>query len=675
MNTTTTANQPQMSLRAIILAIVLAILLGAGNAYIGLFAGLTIASAIPAAVISMAVLRALGKSNILENNIVSTGASAGCSIASGIIFTMPALVFLGVWKDFDYWWTFAIGALGGLLGVLFSVPLRRSLIVEQGMSFPEGQAAAEVLRAGDNPAQGVKVLGGAAAAGGLLKLMAEGGLKIIPDTAQWSTFVGKGIAYVGTNLSPALVGVGYIVGANVGAVMLAGGIIAWHFGIPIFATYFLDTDPALAHTVRELAASNAPGAAAEAAAAIRGAQIRYLGVGAMLIGGVWTLWTIRRSILSGVRSGLEATRANVAGTILPTERDLPMKYVLGGIVVFTLPLAALYYAIVGNLGVAAAMTIIMILAGFVFCSVGAYLAGLVGSSNSPISGITICTILFSALVLTMMLGRDSAAGPVATIMIGAVVCCAASIAGDNLQDLKAGHMIGASPWRQQVMIGVGAIATALVMAPVLNLLLHAYGLGPRTPEQPLALSSAQATLMESVAKGMFGGHLPWPMIITGVGIGAAIIVVDEILKATKTGIRAPVLAAAVGIYLPLDLEVPIFLGGLLSWYVQRKLLAGNAGVAHSPEELERLNRKGMLFAAGLITGEALIGVAVALIIVVSHKAAPIALPDALQFPEAIKAWLGFGLLLGLMYILYRTGTSVTPESPPTHSTTPARESR
>jgi putative OPT family oligopeptide transporter len=337
-----------------------------------------------------------------------------------------------------------------------------------------------------------------------------------------------------------------------------------------------------------------------------------------------------------------------------------MKYVLGGIVIFTLPLAALYYAIVGNLGVATAMTIIMILAGFVFCSVGGYLAGLVGSSNSPISGITICTILFAALILTLMIGRDAAAGPVATIMIGAVVCCAASIAGDNLQDLKAGHMIGASPWRQQVMIGVGAIATAVVMAPVLNLLLKAYGMGPATADHPNSLQAAQATLMESVARGMFGGHLPWNMVLTGIGIGVAIIIFDEILKAnSKTGIRAPVLAAAVGIYLPLDLEVPIFLGGLLSWYVQQKLLAGAAGVAHSPEEIERLNRKGMLFAAGLITGEALVGVAVAIIIVVSHSAEPLALPEAFQF----GGWLGFLLLMGLMFLLYRTGTSVNTAPP------------
>ncbi|MEP7242998.1 MAG: oligopeptide transporter, OPT family [Gammaproteobacteria bacterium] len=655
------SNPPQMSVRAVILSILLAMLLAAGNAYIGLFAGLTIASAIPAAVISMAVLRVLGNSGILENNIVSTGASAGCSIASGIIFTLPALIFLGVWKEFDYWWVVAIGGLGGLLGVLFSVPLRRSLIVEQNMSFPEGQAAAEVLRTGDNPGQGVKILGGAAAAGGLVKVIAASGLRIIPDTAQWATYVGKGIAYFGTNLSPALLGVGYIVGANVGAVMLAGGIIAWNIAIPIYAVYFLDGNPDLAAAV-----ANVP--ATEAAGAIRASQIRYLGVGAMLIGGVWTLWTIRHSILSGVRSGLAATRANVNVAILPTERDLPMKYVLIGIVVFTLPLAALYYAVVGSLGVAATMTVIMVLAGFVFCSVGAYLAGLVGSSNSPISGITICTILFAALILTVLMGRNAAAGPVATIMIGAVVCCAASIAGDNLQDLKAGHMIGASPWRQQVMLGVGAIATALIMAPTLNLLLKAYGMGPATAAHPNSLQAAQATLMESVSRGMFGGHLPWNMVIAGAAIGAVIIVVDQILKAGKSGIRAPVLAAAVGIYLPLELEVPIFVGGVLSWYAQRRLLAGMGGIKPSAEEVERLTRKGMLFAAGLITGEALVGVAVAVAIVVSGSANVLAVPESFQF----GGWLGLLLLVGLCALMYRIGTS--SDSPlPLPPTQPLRE--
>jgi putative OPT family oligopeptide transporter len=648
---------PQMSVRAVILAIVLAMILAAANAYLGLFAGLTIASAIPAAVVSMGILGALGRAGILENNIVSTGASAGCSIASGLIFTLPALIFLGYWQEFDYWWVLAIGGLGGLLGVLFSVPLRRSLIVEQKMSFPEGQAAAEVLRTGENPAQGLKILGGAAAAGGLMKFTAASGLRLIPDTAAAAAWWGKGIAYFGTNLSPALLGVGYIVGLNIGAVMLTGGIIAWNIAIPVYAVFFLDGNPELAQAVAGLPAE-------EAAGAIRSEQIRYMGVGAMLIGGIWTLFSIRKSILSGIQSGLAAARANLDATASQTERDLPMKYVLTGIVAFTLPLATLYFAIVDNLGVASAMTIIMILAGFIFCSVSAYMAGLVGSSNSPVSGITICTILFAALVLTLLMGRTAESGPVATIMVGAVVCCAASIAGDNLQDLKAGHMIGASPWRQQVMLAVGAVASAAIMAPVLNVLLKAYGMGPATAEHPQSLQAAQATLMESVSKGMFGGHLPWDMVIAGAAVGAAIIVVDEILKAGKTGVRAPVLAAAVGIYLPLELEVPIFIGGLLAYIAERRLVAG-IGLGGTKEDVEKLTRKGMLFAAGLITGEALLGVIIAVAIVVFQRDDVFALPEQFRF----GGWLGLLLLGVLAYAMFRVGTKAaangtTPEAQP-----------
>jgi putative OPT family oligopeptide transporter len=640
---------PQMSVRAVILSIVLAMILAAANAYLGLFAGLTIASAIPAAVVSMGVLGALGRAGILENNIVSTGASAGCSIASGIIFTIPALVFLGFWKEFDYWWVLAIGGLGGLLGVLFSVPLRRSLIVEQQMSFPEGQAAAEVLRTGENPAQGLKILGGSALVGGLMKFTAASGLRLIPDTAAAAGYWGKAIAYFGTNLSPALLGVGYIVGLNIGAVMLAGGVIAWNIAIPIYSTYFLHHDPALAQAIAGVSAE-------EAAGAIRSAQIRYLGVGAMLIGGVYTLFSIRKSIISGIRSGLAATRATLDAASAQTERDLPMKYVLIGIVAFTLPLAALYFAIVGNLGVAASMTVIMILAGFVFCSVSAYMAGLVGSSNSPVSGITICTILFAALILTLMLGRNAESGPVATIMIGAVVCCAASIAGDNLQDLKAGHMIGASPWRQQVMLGVGAIASALIMAPVLNLLLKAYGMGPATADHPHSLQAAQATLMESVSRGMFGGHLPWDMVIIGMGIGAVIIVIDEILKSGTSGVRTPVLAAAVGIYLPLELEVPIFIGGLLAYIAERRLTAGVGLFKPTKEDVERLTRRGMLFAAGLITGEALVGVLIAIPIVATGRDDVFALPLPKEW-QSFSGWLGLLMLAGIAALMFRVGTT------------------
>jgi len=638
---------PQLTFRAVLLAIVLAMILAAANAYLGLFAGLTIATAIPAAVVSMGVLRLLGGGTILENNIVQTGASAGSSIAAGVIFTIPALVILGYWDDFRYSWVLAIAGLGGLLGVLFSVPLRRSMIVEEPLPFPEGKAAAEVLKAGENPGPGLKILALAGAIGGLVKAAAASGLRLIPDTAASAGYVGNYLGYLGTGLSPALLGVGYIVGLNVGIVVVSGSILSWHLAIPIYDAFFLGSDPALATAV-------AGQDAATTAFAIWDAKIRYLGVGAMLIGGVWTLFSLRRSLVSGIRSGIAATRKGVGEVVADTERDLPMKWMLVALVLFVLPLAALYQAIVGQWTVSIPMTLIMIVAGFLFVSVSAYLAGLVGSSNNPVSGITIATILFASLVLVLLLGSDSPIGAVAAIMIGAVVCCAAAVGGDNLQDLKAGYIVGATPWKQQLMLAIGAFSCALIMAPVLNLLALAYGIGAPTAEHPNALAAPQATLMASVAKGMFGGELPWGMIALGAAIGAGIIGLDEWLKARGSAFRVPVLAAAIGIYLPLELMVPIFLGGLLSHLVERrhKLRAGDE------EMRDRIHRPGTLFAAGLITGEALMGIAIAIPIVVSGRADVLALPPTLQFGQ----WLGLAVLVVVGWLLYRSGTKapVTP---------------
>ena len=638
---------PQLTFRAVALAIVLAMVLAAANTYLGLFAGMTIASAIPAAVVSMAVLGALGGAGILENNIVQTGASAGSSIASGVIFTIPALVILGYWQDFQYAWVLAIAGLGGILGVLFSVPLRRALIVEQNLAFPEGQAAAEVLKAGENPAQGIRILGVAALGGALAKLAAGSGLRLIPDTAASAGFFGKYLAYFGTNLSPALLGVGYIVGLNIGIVVLAGAMISWNIAIPFYVANVLPGNAELMQATAGLTAE-------DIANTVWSKQIRYLGVGAMLVGGIWALVSLRHSLLSGVRSGLAAARASAAGAVVAhTEQDLPMKWVLIGIVLFTLPLLALYQVIVGTLAVSLPMTIIMIVAGFLFCSVSAYMAGLVGSSNNPVSGITIATILFSAVMLLLMMGPDSEIGPVAAVMIGAVVCCAACIAGDNLQDLKCGYIVGATPWRQQVMLAIGAVSSALVMAPVLNLLADAYGIGIATEAKPNPLAAPQATLMAAVSKGMFGGELPWDMIAIGALIGIAIITLDEILKARGSSFRTPVLAVAVGIYLPLELMTPIFLGGLLHHLVDRHLKRRGADAA----ALERHHRKGLLFAAGMITGEALMGIAIAIPIVSSGSADVLALPEALRF----GGWLGLLVVAGLALLLWRSASGRDPD--------------
>ena len=637
---------PQLTLRAVGLAIVLAMILAAANTYLGLFAGMTIASAIPAAVVSMAVLRLLGGGGILENNIVQTGASAGSSIASGVIFTIPALVILGFWQDFRYSWVLAIAGLGGLLGVLFSVPLRRALIVDQKLAFPEGQAAAEVLKAGENPSQGIRILGVGALGGAFAKLAAGSGLRLIPDTAASAGFAGKYLAFFGTNLSPALLSVGYIVGLNVGIVVLAGAMLSWNIAIPYYVANVLPHQAELAQAAAGLDPEDLAGF-------IWSKQIRYLGVGAMLIGGIWALVSLRHSLLSGVRSGLAAARASAAGQVIAhTEQDLPMKSVLLGILLFTLPLWALYQAIVGSLAVSLPMTIIMIITGFLFCSVSAYMAGLVGSSNNPVSGITIATILFSAVVLLLLMGKDNEVGPVAAIMIGAVVCCAACIAGDNLQDLKCGYIVGATPWRQQVMLGIGAASSALVMAPVLNLLAQAYGIGVPSETHPNPLLAPQATLMASVSKGLFGGQLPWNMIAVGAVIGVAIIVLDEILKARGSSFRTPVLAVAVGIYLPLELMTPIFLGGLLAWLADRRLRRQGLETA----EIERRHRKGLLFAAGMITGEALMGIAIAVPIVTSGSADVLALPSLWHFGE----WLGLIVLAVLAGLLFKTAMTADP---------------
>ena len=313
-------------------------------------------------------------------------------------------------------------------------------------------------------------------------------------------------------------------------------------------------------------------------------------------------------------------------------------------------MAILYYSIVGSVGVGVAMSVIMIVAGFLFCSVSAYMAGLVGSSNNPVSGITIATILFAALVLLGFLGKDSSIGPVAAVMIGAVVCCAACVAGDNLQDLKAGYLVGATPWRQQVMLAIGSISCALIMAPMLNMLAVSYGIGPRTAEHPQSLEAAQANLMASVANGMFGGHLPWGMIAIGAVIGVAIIIFDQILKARNAPFRVPVLAAAIGIYLPLETMVPIFLGGLLNYLVTRSF-----GPGLSEDEVEKRNRKGTLFAAGLITGEALMGIFIGAAIYFSKAARSARAARGRAGAGALGEWVGLAVLGVVGFWMYRVG--------------------
>lgn len=655
------AGLPQLSVKAVILGVVLAMVMAGANAYLGLFAGMTVSASIPASVISMAVLRLAGGSNVLENNVVQTAASAGEALAAGVVFTLPALVLMGFWQTFDEGWVLAVAGIGGVLGVLFTVPLRRSLIIDEKLAFPEGTATAEVLKAGEG-GTGVRALGYAALGGAAVKFC-ETGLRLWGGTAAAARFAGQGtVLYAGAALSPALLAVGYIVGLNIACLVFAGGVISWYLAIPVYSTWFLGADPALAG----LAANGA--SAAALGNAIWDQQIRYLGVGAMLVGGIWALLAMRGSIVGGIRSGLQQHRGGspAAGGVAEVDKDLPMKWVGLAVLILIVPLFLLYQSVTGTLAVSLPVTAVMAVTAFLFSSVAGYMAGLVGSSNNPVSGVTIATILFTALLLLGLMGPDTGAGAAAAVLVGAVVCCGAAIAGDNLQDLKAGYLLGATPWKQQVMQSVGVISGSLVMAPVLNLLLAAYGIGAVTPAHPNPLTAPQATLMASVAQGIFHGGLPWVMVGLGALIGVIVIAVDLLARARGWPWRAPVLAVAVGIYLPLDLSVTIMAGGLIAHGARR--FAGGRG-SEGPEG----TRQGMLFAAGLITGEALLGILLAVPVVVTGEADVLSVHNltghlGINIANAPAGqWPGIAVMAGLCWALYRVASRSARSSPPSPS--------
>ncbi len=630
----------EITLKGVILGITLSVILAAANAYLGLFAGMTVSASIPAAVVTMGILKLFKRNNILENNVVRTAASAGEALAAGVIFTLPALVIMDFWTDFNFWWVTIIACFGGVLGVLFTIPLRRALIIETKLKFPEGIAAAEVLKTGEKGASGTKYLVHAAIAGGLFKL-GEAGLQIWEGIFEVAAKAGASVAYFGMNLSPALISVGYIVGLNIAVLVFLGGASNWLIAIPICAAK--STCPVV------------DGQAIEALAwakQIWTEQTRYIGVGGMIVGGLWTVIKLRKSIVSGVRSGLSAYSSTAAANIqIPrTERDMPMKWILTLIVASVVPLFIVYQVFVANVSVSLPMALIMLVTGFVFSGVAGYMAGIVGSSNNPISGVTIATVLVSSLLLVLLMGKGAETGPAAAIIIGSVVCCAAAIAGDNMQDLKAGHIVGATPWKQQIMQIVGTVSAAFVIAPVLVLLQKAYGfaghasaIGKTNP-----LAAPQANLMASVAQGVFSGGLPWNFITIGMVIAALVIALDCYLQNKGSSFRTPVLAVTIGFYLPFKLSTAILIGGLISLAI--KFYHKRKGTAK--ETVEVTDRHGMLFASGLITGEALLGILLAIPIVIVGTQNALAVID-----KPLGAWLGIILLAGMAYWLYRTGTN------------------
>ncbi len=594
---TTPAAEAQYELTwpAILLGISLSVIMGAANVYLGLRAGMTVSASIPAAVISMGILRGiLRRTSVLESNLVQTAASAGESLAAGIIFTMPALLLTGVWQTFDFWTTTLIALSGGLLGVLIMIPMRQVFIIDnKELKFPEGLACAEVLQAGARDGAGgqsgstglTRIVSGIAV-GGIFKIL-QTLLGLIHGTAEFAVLRAGRIFFAGAEISPALFAVGYIVTLPIAMEIFAGGVIGWMITIPLLGTSGIaSADPV------------------EMAYELWSSKVRYLGVGAMVVGGVSSIWTVRHGLLAAVRHLMQVvSNKTESASVDPREQNLS-----GGLIallglVCTFLIGGLYYRLLHHdVPLTLLTTIIMLVMSFFFAAVASYIVGLVGNSNSPVSGMTITAVLGTG-GLVMLFGFGGTQGIIATLGVAGVVCCVACTAGDVCNDLKTGQLVGASPRRQQIMQILGVVTASFVMAPVMTILHEgslANGTGGIGGKE---LPAPQAGLFKSLAEGFFGdGVLPREMVFAGMVVGVLILIADYFLAARKSTFRMHVMPVAVGIYLPFGLAIPIVLGGIVRSLVNRRDTPDN------PEHAET----GVLLTSGLIAGESLVGVALGL---------------------------------------------------------------
>ncbi len=643
---------PELTLRGLVLGALITLVFTAANVYLGLKVGLTFASSIPAAVISMALLRLLFRSaSIYENNIVQTVASAAGTLSS-IIFVLPGLVMVGWCTGFPYWPTFVICAVGGMLGLMYSVPLRRALVTTSDLPYPEGVAAAEILKVGAvSDGEGER---GAAAAEenriGLLTVVwgslasaayaAVAATRVFAGEVAGYVRIGPAATGIGGSLSLALLGAGHLVGLSVGLAMVLGLIVSWGIATPVLT-----------------ALNPAAGPPGDVAVAIWAHKVRFIGAGTIGIAAIWTLLKLAGPVTRGVTSALAASRRLAAGegAALPrTERDIPIGTVALVSVVCLIPLAVLFYSFLagGALGGLVVPLIVgglvyVVVAGFLVATACGYMAGLIGSSNSPVSGLAILAVLGASLLLLLVArGLLPGAGPALVayaLFVTAVVLCVATISNDNLQDLKTGQLVDATPWRQQVALVIGTIFGAAVIPPILDLLNAGYGFAgaPHLRSAAAALPAPQATLISTLAKGVVQGQIDWGLIGIGVLVGIVLIALDEALRRAK-GFGLPPLAAGIGIYLPAGTILTVAIGAVVGHYYDRW-----AERSRNPESAKRL---GVLLASGLIVGESLFGVLLAGIIVASHKDDPLGLVgDAFAGLAKLLGALVFALLVGFLY--------------------------
>jgi putative OPT family oligopeptide transporter len=597
---------PELTLQAVALGLVLSVVMCAANIYVGLKAGMTVSAAIPASVISMGVLRGLlRRGNILENNIVHTIASSGESLAAGIIFTIPALVLAGVWTEFHYWETTLIGLAGGLMGVVMMIPLRRAMIVEQKeLRYPEGVACAEVLKAGDRG--GAQMMGIFTALGlGAAFKACIGVLGVIKGTVEGSVQVGKTAVYAGTDISPMLMAVGFIVGWEIALLVFLGGAISFLGAIPYFAW---DAD---------LGA----GSLTDGLLGIWDTKIRYFGIGAMIVAGVASIIKVGGSMAAGVRTAVRGIRGQEETASLPrTEQNITGRSLFALLALCVVLTAFAYSMMTGSAVVTAISTAVMFVLAFFFVAVASYIVGLVGSSNSPVSGMTICAVLVTAGLL-LVLGYSGTAGFIATLGVAGVVCCAACTSGDICQDLKIGQIVGATPRRLQIGELIGTATAAFIIAPVMTLLHRGYGIGKPAREGVDALPAPQGAMFEKLVGGLFPkagetGAIPWDIVAAGAAVGVAVLLIDAIFLAPrKAKFRLYAMPLAVGMYLPWTVTVPILFGGIAYWYVERA--SRRRG---DPEAVRQgVIHRGLLFSSGLVAGEAIMGILIAFLLIANLK--------------------------------------------------------
>lgn len=625
---------PELTLKAVLVGAVLAVILGAANAYLGLYAGMTVSAVIPGAVMAFAFLRPF-KGTILEVNIGMMGAAAGEALAAGVIFTIPALVLIGTWTEIHYIETTLIALFGGMLGVLWMVPLRRALIIKTDLPFPEGVAVAAVLtttvggsvdETGKKP-KGSGVSGVWLIVGVLISALfkfGQVGTKMFAGAIHGIVNIGKfdigggeksGVFYGGVATSPALLGVGWIIGPKIAAFVFVGGLLGWVILVPLIALATglpVPTSPSDITDALALGFGN-PEAGYQIWGffAIWGSYIRYIGVGAMVVGGLYTIFKLRSNLASGIKEAVAGIRGGTVEAKKRTDTDLNFKFVFLMIGALVIPVFLIYAWLSSLWVVSAVMAVFAILFAFIASAIAGYMAGLLGSSNNPISGVTVSVLLITSLILLGfgLSGNVGAAG--IAILIAAVICCAAAISGDVLQSMTCGQMIGATPRNQQIAEIIGVAAAAPILALVIQALDKAYHIGSTN------LPAPQAFLMQGIVQGVLGGEMVWPFVVAGAVLAFVLILIN-----------LPVLPVAIGIYLPFTLSTPIFAGGIVR-SITNRAIAKKYGTAQEEEisdwdlaikqtdvaPKEKIIRTGLLLTAGLIAGEALMGVIVAFLII------------------------------------------------------------